>query len=457
MTTPPEQFGSAELDTQCGRIRDQFQDSPKLQETLERLLNSTRAGVAVNAKTLAGELYPDQETTNAQQSVRKMVGMSRDRLGVHSYYGPSGAGAHDPIIVDLPEPPRGQGYLAKFHRRPLPERTRSGAALPDGVIEDEHLLNEIESKIAGTDIWVAAHDLSNVGDRTSGFSELVRDAVSANAMRGVNYTYIYPEGRPGGSRIETLQGCFGPDKPGKLRLCAVPEHSFQELTLVPCHFISFNPLSDNPVAYMQLPLTAAQKGWIELQEQSSLLVLTKMRQLVFEHEQISSNILEASVAGDYESPTGANHSITGLDRISYEATKLAASFEFFETDAKAFEYLVKRYTRDESLYQLRDTHSRAERTPPGYDYTALELGLRKFSERGGKSKFVFRSIVDDNYVRMIETVASEKANKGAIERYHVPAPILSFIILDYKGRQSEVLLGWGHLGSGTEGGVLRAC
>jgi DNA-binding winged helix-turn-helix (wHTH) protein len=148
------------------------------------------------------------------------------------------------------------------------------------IFSDERLMREIEAHQAdGTDIWVAAPDLSNVGDATSDLSKLVRKIVAENAGRGISYTYVYPKDRVGTSRVEKLRGCFVRKK-GKLHLHAVPEERFKELTLVPSHFISFNPSDDIPEVYMQLPVSTEKKGWIQLDAEAAIQVLGKMRQLI---------------------------------------------------------------------------------------------------------------------------------------------------------------------------------
>jgi hypothetical protein len=166
----------------------------------------------------------------------------------------------------------------------LAERAQNPENALQQVISDAHLISGIEARVpeGTTDIWVAAPDLSNVGDDTSPFSELVRKTVRDNTRRGVNYTYVCPKGHAGHSRIQNLRECFVGSS-GKLHLYQIPPERFLEITLVHSHFISFNPLADTPDVYMQLPLSLSQKGWVKLGRQDANRVIAKMRHLMDEY------------------------------------------------------------------------------------------------------------------------------------------------------------------------------
>jgi DNA-binding winged helix-turn-helix (wHTH) protein len=151
------------------------------------------------------------------------------------------------------------------------------------IITDTDFIKEIEAKTpADSEIWVASHDLSNVADGNSDFSELVRRVVRENVARGLVYTYVYAEDRVGEARVETLREALA-DYPSKLRLHALPQGRFDEISLVSSHFISFNPLDKHPIVYMQLPSPQAQKGWIKLSKSDAGRVMTTMKRLMNEY------------------------------------------------------------------------------------------------------------------------------------------------------------------------------
>ncbi len=156
-------------------------------------------------------------------------------------------------------------------------------AREDGqIISDTDLIVEIETNIPATaEIWVASHDLSNVADGNSEFSGLVQKVVRDNAARGMCYVYVYAKERVGDARVETLREVLA-DYPSKLRLHALPQKRFNEITLVSSHFITFNPLDKHPTVYMQLPLPQAKKGWIKLSKSDAGRVVTTMKTLMKE-------------------------------------------------------------------------------------------------------------------------------------------------------------------------------
>jgi hypothetical protein len=147
---------------------------------------------------------------------------------------------------------------------------------------DIDLMSKIEAKTPdNAEVWVASHDLSNVADGNSGFSELVQKVVRENAARGICYVYIYAEGRPGDARVETLRDVLS-EYPSKLRRCALPQNRFNEITLLSSHFITFNPLERHPTVYMQLPSPQAQKGWMKLRKSDAGRVMNKLKALMKE-------------------------------------------------------------------------------------------------------------------------------------------------------------------------------
>lgn len=209
-------------------------------------------------------------------------------LGVFLATGSYGEGPM--IVVDLHANPSLADALRKDWDARLAyasERTRAEEAPPsttEGVLPDVHFIGAIEAKAPqGTkDIWVVAPDLANVGETRSRFSDQVRKAVSANAARGISYTYICPRGQPGKARIRNLRECFV-GTPGKLFLHQIPLRRFREITLVDTHFLILNPHVSGRVAYMQLPLGGAQKGWIKLSASDAQNIVAKMKTLIPKH------------------------------------------------------------------------------------------------------------------------------------------------------------------------------
>ena len=150
----------------------------------------------------------------------------------------------------------------------------------DQIVSDIRLITGIEARVPDeATIWVAASDLSNVGDATSPFSEVVRSTVRRNAQRGVRYVYIFSSEWAGKSRLEHLQECFV-ENPGRLSLHIVPAERFLEFTLVPSHFISFAPFTSRQETYMQLPISQPEKGWVRLNGNDRLRINAKMKELM---------------------------------------------------------------------------------------------------------------------------------------------------------------------------------
>lgn len=227
---------------------------------------------------------PSPNDAQAQEDRKQMIvdrgkGLFGDLArALKAYYG--GPGVNDPVKITLK---RGHGCffepcfeLNVTTSAPAPRTETREHDNP--VITDIELISVEAKTPEGSEIWVAAPDLSNVGDETSPYSELLRKTVRDNARRGISYTYICPNGHAGQSRIENLRECFT-QTTGKLHLHQIPPERFCEITLVQAHFISFNPLSEAPDAYMQLPVSQAQKGWIKLNRNDAGRVLAKMKSL----------------------------------------------------------------------------------------------------------------------------------------------------------------------------------
>lgn len=141
------------------------------------------------------------------------------------------------------------------------------------------------------------------------------------------------------------------------------------------------------------------------------------------------------------------------------AVQLPSSIRHFKTDAEAFKYLSSLYSSEKlspKLARIRDTHARLETQPLGFGANYRENGeaFSKFLARG--DEHVTRAIVilgdkwDENYVRsfLMEPV---RGHEHKIEYFWLPAPILSFIILDYEDGTNEVYFGWGRLGFPSPG------
>jgi hypothetical protein len=66
----------------------------------------------------------------------------------------------------------------------------------------------------------------------------------------------------------------------------VESELFQQITLVPSHFIIFNPNDPGKRynAYMQLPLHREQKGWIALDKEAAVRLRTMMERIIMSHK-----------------------------------------------------------------------------------------------------------------------------------------------------------------------------
>ncbi|WP_263351364.1 hypothetical protein [Acidicapsa acidisoli] len=218
---------------------------------------------------------------DTEASGKKLFGELIDAL--KDYY--AGPGKEDALIITL-QGGMGGGYEPRFKWNAGLSAHKSApnadVTAPDyGVIANTDFMRDIEDKVpqGTTDIWIAASDLSNVGDETSAYSDYVRKVVRSNALRNVDYTYICPQGHAGESRIQNLRDCFN-DTPGKLHLHQIPLERFLEISVVLTHFISLNPLAEKPDAYMQLPSLDAHRAWIRLNHKDSARVVAKMKSLI---------------------------------------------------------------------------------------------------------------------------------------------------------------------------------
>jgi hypothetical protein len=129
-------------------------------------------------------------------------------------------------------------------------------------------------------------------------------------------------------------------------------------------------------------------------------------------------------------------------------------------DRKAFKHVLERYTpstREPKVLRLRDAHARAREKPMRFRhlYEELEKGFRGFVEGVEADTiaaiFVFGWVVDRQYMKTIQAAVNGLEDRVEFYRLRFPAPLLSFIILDYDNDTHEVLFGWGELGDGTPG------
>jgi len=218
--------------------------------------------------------------TDTEASGKGLFGDLRNAL--KAYY--DGPGKNDSIIILL-QGGKGGGYEPHIEWNSRPATNAHDFDLEpenieDGIIGDEYFIFQIEAKLPEdtTEIWVAAPDLSNVGDGSK-FSDRVRKIVRSNAARGINYTYLCPRGEAGQSRINSLRDCFV-GTPGKLKLLQISVDDFCKITLVHSHFKSFNPKAAEPEAYMQLPVAHAEKGWVKLNRHDAARVVKKLKEFI---------------------------------------------------------------------------------------------------------------------------------------------------------------------------------
>jgi DNA-binding winged helix-turn-helix (wHTH) protein len=133
----------------------------------------------------------------------------------------------------------------------------------------------------------------------------------------------------------------------------------------------------------------------------------------------------------------------------------------FKTDAEAFKHLANLYSSESlspKLLKIRDTHARADTRPVGYGANYRENGeafskfLARGDERHTRAVVILGNELDEDYVDsfLLEPV---KGHEHKIKFFHLAAPILSFIILDYAGGTHEVFFGWGRLESASGPGV----
>jgi len=153
-------------------------------------------------------------------------------------------------------------------------RKRSGvvaASINTSLISDE-LMNQIEGSVPdGSEVWVfVSIDTLKWIEWSSHFTPPMRTTVAENASRGVSYSYFYAESRTHPDRIDNLKLRFQ-GKKGSLQLYDI---GLEAVTILPCEFISFNPLDPSSTVYMRMPAGSAQKGWIMLGEKAARMVIT---------------------------------------------------------------------------------------------------------------------------------------------------------------------------------------
>jgi hypothetical protein len=241
------------------------------------------AGEQLRSQTLATEYQIDKERSHAvtegrpapvirdkapyAESGKKLLQKIPETL-TSFYSDPLGAACPWGVTLKHPVTPQGRKkWVLSVTRK------RSGvvaASVSASLISDE-LMNQIESSVPdGSEVWVfVSIDTLKWIEWPSHFTPPMRTTVAENASRGVSYSYFYAESRTHADKIDNLKLRFQ-GKKGSLQLYDI---GLGAITILPCEFISFNPLDPSPTVYMRMPAGSAQKGWIALGEKAARMVI----------------------------------------------------------------------------------------------------------------------------------------------------------------------------------------
>ena len=135
----------------------------------------------------------------------------------------------------------------------------------------DDLAKKIQANVDTKSIWVVSPDLYR-----NAFKPTVRDVMTRNIERGVNYAFIIPTSDEIDIAKEGLKSiAFA--KPDQVNINEIPENEFRSVAVT--DYIIVNPDSASLQVFLELP-TASRGYWIEVDNEAATKFVVRFRKLV---------------------------------------------------------------------------------------------------------------------------------------------------------------------------------